>query len=158
MSYRRFRISDVSLTSATVATVATVAVRTPKSVATVAAVAAPDMHRTVLLAGYRRMFEMAGQASSAQAVRIVERFLDYHVDEALRLGWSEIDLFGCYPAPSLATIRYDCMGAVTIAALTRMEIKSVSEAVIRSENGLACRRPLSCATAKPVWLVFPEPH
>ena len=88
-------------------------------------------------------------------MRIIDEFLDHMLPEALRLGWSEVELFGCYPDPTFAAIRHDCMGAVTIAELTGTPIASVSATEIRGRTGLASRRPLPNSMALPVWDVFP---
>ena len=156
MSYRRFRLADVDLTSATVATTATVRVHVPKSVATVATVAAAGPEPDIVLSAYRRMLELCARGSAPRRIDIVERFLRRQFIDARRLGWGEADLFGCYPKPAFAAVRYDCMGAVTIAALTLVPIVSVTTSEVRGENGLASRRPLPCRSAKPVWLVFPD--
>lgn len=145
--------ADLALTLATVATLATVRGGAPQTVATVAA---PDRQRAIILSAYRRMFEVCAHGSAARQISIVECFLDSRLVEALHRGWSDVELFGCYPDPAFATVRYDCMGAVTIAALTRTPIATVSETEIRGESGLACRRPLPCHLAVPVWRVFPD--
>lgn len=155
MSYRRFRLVCSDLRSATVATSATVQLERRTSVATVATVAALGGTGDILSA-YERMFEACIYGSITRQIRIVERFLDHHWPEADALGWSDVELFGCYPDKAFATVRYDCMGAVTIAALTATPIVAVSPTAIRLENGLASRRPPCCCLAQPVWLVFPD--
>lgn len=100
------------------------------------------------------MFEAGARGAVERQVRVVERFLDEHLTSAIRFGWSNMELFGCHPNPPFATVRYDCMGAVTIAALTKFPIAKVAERAIQVENGLASRRPLPCSLAEPVWIVF----
>ena len=101
------------------------------------------------------MFAACTYGLSEPNFRIVEHFLDEHFPEARRLGWSDVDLFGCYPDPAFVAVRYDAMGAVTIAALTKTRIASLSATEIRGADGLASRRPLPSRLARPVWIVFP---
>jgi hypothetical protein len=100
------------------------------------------------------MFEASARGGCEGSLRVVGHFLDRHLSEARRSGWTDSELFGCHPDPAFATVRYDSMGAVTIAALTRSPTASVLSREIRFSNGLATRRPLPCDRAKPVWTVF----
>jgi hypothetical protein len=155
VSYRRFQLRFSDLHPATVATSATVRPEAPKSVATVANVAALGGAGDILSA-YERMFEACIYGSITRQIRIVERFLEHHWPEADALSWSDVELFGCCPDKAFATVRYDCMGAVTIAALTATPITSVSASEVRTANGLSTRRSLRCRLAKPVWVVFAD--
>jgi hypothetical protein len=156
VSYRRFRLAEFDLTPATVATIATVRTHTPKSVATVAAVADPAPRNQRIRSAYDRMLAACLYGAPEKHLRVVERFLDDHFDEARHLGWCDVALFGCYPDPAFATVRYDAMGVVTIAALTTQPITAVSESTIRLANDLAARRPASRNIARPVWFAFPR--
>jgi hypothetical protein len=88
-------------------------------------------------------------------IDVVQAFAAEHLDEARRLGWTEVDLFGCYPDPAFALVRYDCMGAITVSAVMGWSIETVTAAGIGCTNGLANRRPRVLTNALPVWGVFP---
>ena len=155
MGYRRFRLQLDRFDPATVATIATDLTERLKSVADVASVAAVLPLANTILSGYRALLEASARGAVERQIRVVELFLDQHLTTAVRLGWSNEELFGCHSDRAFATVRYDCMGAVTIAALTRSRVADVTGSTIRGENGLATRRPASCLSVKPVWLVFP---
>ena len=156
--WKRFRVwNPLDLGgNSTPATVATNATESPSLLPTVATVAAHLRERHKVLSAYIRLFGACTYGPSEPKLRIVEHFLDEHLPEARRLGWSDVDLFGCYPDSSFAGVRYDAMGAVTLAALTASPIGTVSSVAVYYPNGLASRRPLPCARAEPVWVVFPR--
>jgi hypothetical protein len=78
------------------------------------------------------------------------RVLDRWGSEAARLGWSALDLFGCHPDPEFACVRWDCMGAVTLAAMTGVPVVEVHSDLIRHLNGTAYRRK-DLSHAVPIW-------
>ena len=105
---------------------------------------------------YEQMFAASLYGSSEKHIRVVERFLDQHCSEAQRLGWSDVNLFGCYSNRRFVAVRYDAMGAVTVAAFTGQAIISVSEMTLRLANNLSARGPASIHIATPVWSVFSD--
>ena len=111
----------------------------------------------MLLQAYDRLLSAKG-GDRREGMRAVQDFIDYHLDQARRLGWSDVELFGCCPDPDFALVRYDCMGAVTSSALTGWTIVSVSADGIRYANGLASRRGQPASLARPVWEVLSADH
>jgi hypothetical protein len=109
--------------------------------------------RVRLHQAYGRMLPDRG---SIRAIQIFDRFLDEHLASARLSGWSDVELFGCHPDPAFALVRYDCMGAVTIAALMHWPLASASATEIRCLNGLATRRRPAGGPAEVVWKVFPD--
>ncbi len=85
------------------------------------------------------------------AKQVVMAFLDNHLEAARRIGWSDLELFGCHPDPEAARNRYDYAGAVTLAAMSGHSIEQITVRAAHYENGLAYyRRPMP-ADAVPVW-------
>ena len=82
-----------------------------------------------------------------QAVAV---FLDQMWGSAMAIGWSDAELFGCHAQRAFAPVRYDSMGAVTLAALTGSPIVSVTPEAIRYANGTTYRRGPGFAGI-PVW-------
>jgi hypothetical protein len=100
------------------------------------------------------MFAACLYSSSKKSMRIVEGFLRDNIGEARHMGWSDDDLFGCYPDAAFAGVRYDAMGPVTLAAFMAQPVIAVSGTSIRLANKLSARRPASRDIAQPVWSVF----
>jgi len=86
------------------------------------------------------------------ARQAVMAFLDNHLETARRIGWSDLELFGCYPDREVARNRFDYAGAVTLAAMSGKLIERVTELAAHYENGLVYyrKRPMP-ADAVPVW-------
>jgi hypothetical protein len=154
----------------TVATVASVA--TPKldsegqlapdmpasqdlGLATVATLATlpPGWRAAAALGAYERMTAASGARASPCGRDLLNDFLTGHLEEAQRLGWTDMELFGCHPEPAFALERYDLMGAALISAVMAWHVTSVSVDEIRSTNGLASRRRPSGPVAL-MWNVF----
>ena len=70
----------------------------------------------------------------------VAAFLDQLWGSATAIGWSDAELFGCHAQREFAPVRYDSMGAVTLAAVTGSPIISVTPETIRYANGTTFRR------------------
>jgi len=86
------------------------------------------------------------------ARQTVMAFLDNHLETARRIGWSDLELFGCYPDREVARNRYDYAGAVTMAAMSGKLIERITELAAHYENGLVYyRKRLMPADAVPVW-------
>ncbi len=85
------------------------------------------------------------------ASQVVMAFLDNHLEVAQRIGWTDLELFGCYPIQEAARNRYDYAGAVTLAAITGKSIERITERAAHYENGLAYCRRTAPADAVPVW-------
>ena len=78
-------------------------------------------------------------------------FLDHRAGEAIRCGWSDLDVFGCDPDAPAA--RFDCMGLVLL--LDRCEVVSIDPdgadlVTITSARQRFRRRPLP-TKAVPLW-------
>jgi hypothetical protein len=85
------------------------------------------------------------------ARQAVMAFLNNHLEAALHIGWSDPELFGCYPDRRPARSRFDYAGAVTLAAISGHSIERITERAAHYENGLAYyRRPMP-ADAVSVW-------
>ncbi len=82
----------------------------------------------------------------------VMAFMDNHLDEAHRIGWTDLELFGCFPVQEFARHRYDYCGAVILAAMFGKSIEQITELAAHYENGLVYyrKRPMP-ADAVPVW-------
>lgn len=139
-------------TLATVATLPAPGLRTVASVATVAGLTAVP----TIVAAYGRLIAKEERRPKGNSQDVVEQFLREFWSTAREFGWTDIELFGCHPNPDFACVRYDCMGAVTVAALTATPIVLVSSTEIRGRNGLSSRRPLTSVLAQPVWITFAE--
>ena len=125
------------------------------TLATVATVPKPGEAVVSIVEAFRLMLERSPRRTS-HGIYVVEHFLDQHDDNARRLGWTDIELFGCHPDPAFALVRYDYMGAVTISALMGKPIATVAEAKITCVNGLVSRRNSAIPPAAPVWQVFAD--
>ena len=127
--------------------------RSLATLATVATLSNAAVSAEAIADAYGRLLRLRGPQSE-KAIRVAERFLANDWDEACRLGWSDLELFGCHHQPSFALVRYDCMGAVTLAVSSASPIASIAESEIRYENGTAVRRSRLLELAAPVWTVF----
>ncbi len=86
------------------------------------------------------------------ASQAVMAFLDNHLETARRIGWSDLELFGCHPNREAARNRFDYAGAVTLAAMSGHSIERVTEHAAHYENGLVYYRKRHIpADAVPVW-------
>jgi hypothetical protein len=86
------------------------------------------------------------------AKQVVMAFLDNHLEAARRIGWSDLELFGCYPDREVARNRYDYAGAVILAAMSGDLIERVTKLAAHYEDGLVYyRKRLMPADAVPVW-------
>ena len=135
---------------ATSATSATLTVENGHQVAEVAEVAAPQPAQRILAA---LPILLAGRPSHelVAAKQAVTAFLDNHLEAARCIGWSDLELFGCYPVRDAARNRYDYAGAVILAAMSGHSIEQITVLAAHYENGLAYyRRPMP-ADAVPVW-------
>jgi len=116
----------------------------------------PDV--TEYLAGLRIMDGVAAlltgrpERELTAARQAVTAFVDNHLEAARCIGWSDLELFGCYPDREVARNRYDYAGAVIMAAMSGQAIERVTELAAHYENGLVYyrKRPLP-ADAVPVW-------
>src|ERR671913_311072 len=131
-SYRRFDLADFPSAPATLAKVATLQADETRTVANVASVARqiaetrilasdPAAWREALLAlspdhdpcpGFRPDAWARVQGNALD-------FLDRHGEEAARLGWTDVELFGVHP--SRGTIRVDHTGALMLSVGGRVE-------------------------------------
>ena len=84
----------------------------------------------ILLAGRR-------DSEITAAGQVVTAFLNGHLKEARRIGWADLELFGCYPVREAARNRYDYAGAVTLAAMSGHSIEQITVRAAHYENGLA---------------------
>jgi hypothetical protein len=84
-----------------------------------------------------------------QAVMV---FLENHLETARRIGWTDLELFGCYPVREAARNRYDYAGAVTLAAISGHSIEQMTVRAAHYENGLVYyrKRPMP-VDAVPLW-------
>ncbi len=130
---------------------------TPATLATFATVLSGEVGARIILEAYGRILAASGN-SPGNHIQVVERFLVDHWGSARRLGWSDVELFGCHAQSAFALVRYDCMGAVTLAVLTGSPITRVDDSEIRYENDLATRRNRLFSQAAPVWKAFPPSH
>jgi len=86
------------------------------------------------------------------ARQAVTAFVDNHLEAARCIGWSDLELFGCYPDREVARNRYDYAGAVTLAAMSGQAIERITELAAHYENGLVYyRKRLLPTDAVPVW-------
>ena len=77
------------------------------------------------------------------AKQAVMAFLENHLDAARRIGWSDLELFGCHRDRGAARNRFDYAGAVTLAAISGHSIERITERAAHYENRLAYfRRPM----------------
>ena len=80
--------------------------------------------------------------------RVALQFLHDRGDEAVRLGWGVLDLFGVHA--TAGAIRVDCTGA--LITLRGKHVAELTPALIRIADGLAYRRrPMSAGQSIPVW-------
>ena len=103
---------------------------------------------SAILAAYRDW--LRGSTTSQVGQDAVREFLDRHWCAARTAGWSDLHLFGCHPESGLARVRWDCMGAVTLLAMTGVVVAEVRPELIRYANGTAYRRQ-DLTRAVPIW-------
>jgi hypothetical protein len=88
----------------------------------------------------------------SEAKEVVMAFLDIHLEMARRIGWTDLELFGCHPDLEAARNRYDYAEAVTLAAISGNLIERITEQAAHYENELVyCRKRPMPADAVPVW-------
>ena len=139
-------------TSATSATSTGQKVKNGLSCSNVADVAAPPHPETLILAAIPILLTGRPNHELTAARHAVTAFLDNHLETARRIGWSDLELFGCYPDREVARNRYDYAGAVTMAAMSGKLIERITELAAHYENGLVYyRKRLLPADAVPVW-------
>ena len=85
------------------------------------------------------------------ASQVVMAFMDNHLETARRHGWTDLELFGCYPVQEFARHRYDYCGAVILAAISGKLIEQITERAAHYEGGLVYYRRTMPADAVPVW-------
>ena len=71
-----------------------------------------------------------------EVLRTAERFLQDHGEAAVRLGWTDLDLFGVHRL--VGTIRVDCSGALMVSGGS--PVVEITAELVRFESGLAYRR------------------
>ena len=122
----------------------------PCTLAALATLAAPSPGKRILAA---LPILLAGRPDRelTAARQAVTAFMDNHLEEARCIGWTDLELFGCYPVREAARNRYDYAGAVTLAAMSGHSIEQMTVRAAHYENGLAYyRRPMP-ADGVPVW-------
>jgi hypothetical protein len=128
---------------------------TPATLATVATLSDLGVTEPHVVEAYERF--LVASHRPAENLAIAQRFLRDHFEVARRLGWTNRELFGCHTQPAFAPVRFDCMGAVTLAVLTGSAATTVAATEMRYEDGLASRRNRLLSLAAPVWTAFPPP-
>jgi hypothetical protein len=102
-----------------------------------------------ILAAYRDWHR--GSTGGQAAQHAVRDFLNQHWQAARAADWSDLDLFGCHPDLEFAPVRWDCMGAVTLAAATGVPVTEIHPDLIRYANRTAYRRK-DLTHAVPIWM------
>ena len=108
-----------------------------------------ELQRSTILAAYRERLHGANAGEAQQ--QVVRDFLERHWQTARVVGWSDLELFGCHPDPEFARVRWDCMGVVTLAAVTGAPIAEIHLDQIRYANGTTYRRK-DLTRAVPIWM------
>ncbi len=123
----------------------------PYTLAALATLAAPQPAKRILDAIPVLLTRRPDHELKA-AGKAVMAFLDNHLETARRIGWSDLELFGCHPNREAARNRFDYAGAVTLAAMFGKSIERITELAAHYENGLVYyrKRPMP-ADAVPVW-------
>ncbi len=139
-------------TSATSATSTGQKVKNGLSCSNVADVAAPHHPKQYILDAIPILLAKRPERELTAASQVVMAFLDNHLEAAQHIGWTDLELFGCYPVQEFARHRYDYCGAVILAAMFGKSIEQITELAAHYENGLVYyrKRPMP-ADAVPVW-------
>ena len=123
------------------------------TLAGLATLAAPTLEKRILAAVTILLTGRPSHELTA-AKQAVMAFLDNHLETARRIGWSDLELFGCYHDWGAARNRFDYAGAVTLAAIFGHSIEWITEQAAHYENGLVYyrKRPMP-ADAMPLWVL-----
>ena len=81
----------------------------------------------------------------------VRHFLREHWNAAHTTGWTDEELFACYPDLNFAGVRYDYAGPGTASALSDVLIDRVTASQVIFQNNLVHRKRSMPADAVPVW-------
>ena len=107
-----------------------------------------------ILEAYARLLSGAARDCS-RGIELVQNFLHRNHANARCLGWTDVELFGCHLDQTLAVVRYDAMGAVTLSALMGWPTSAVLADRIQFVNGLSFVRGATCPCAAKVWEARP---
>ncbi len=107
--------------------------------------------RARILDGAEALLSSTGRWDTDRGMAAVRHFLREHWTAALAAGWTDEELFACYPDLNFAAVRYDYAGAGLSSALTGVPIDQVSASQILFRNNLIHRNRPMPADAVPVW-------
>ncbi len=107
--------------------------------------------RARIMAGVEALLSGTGRWDSEKGLAAVRHFLQEHRHEAQEAGWTDEELFACYPDLNFAPVRYDYAGPGTMSALNGVPIDRVTASQIVFRNNLIHRKRPIPADAVPVW-------
>ena len=107
--------------------------------------------RARILNGLKALLSSTGQWDKDKGMAAVSLFLRDHWTAAHAAGWTDKELFACYPDLKFASVRYDYAGPVTSSALSGVPIDRVTSDQIHFQNNLVHRKRSLPADAVPVW-------
>ena len=107
--------------------------------------------RARIMAGVEALLSSTGRWDSEKGLAAVRHFLQEHQHEAQKAGWTDEELFACYPDLNFAPVRYDYAGPGTMSALNGVPIDRVTASQIIFQNNLIHRKRPMPADAVPVW-------
>jgi len=107
--------------------------------------------RARILDGAEALLSSIGRWDADRGMAAVRHFLQEHWTAAHGAGWSDEELFACYPDLNFAGVRYDYAGPGTSSALSGVPIDRITAGQIVFQNNLVHRKRPMPADAVPVW-------
>lgn len=107
--------------------------------------------RARVLDGVEALLSSAWRWDTDRGMAAVRHFLREHWNAAHAAGWTDEELFACYPDLNFAGVRYDYAGPGTASALSGVPIDRVSASQVIFQNNLVHRKRPMPADAVPVW-------
>ena len=104
-----------------------------------------------ILDGVEALLSSTGRWDADRGMAAVRHFLREHWTAAHAAGWTDEELFACYPDLNFAPVRYDYAGPGTSSALSGVPIDQVTPDQIRFQNNLVHRKRTLQADAVQIW-------
>ena len=107
--------------------------------------------RTRILDGVEALLSSAWRWDTDRGMAAVRHFFREHWNTAHAAGWTDEELFACYPDVNFAPVRYDYAGPGTSSALSGILIDRVTASQVIFQNNLVHRKRPLPADAVPLW-------
>ncbi len=107
--------------------------------------------RARILDGAETLLSSAWQWDTDRGMAAVRHYLQEHWTAAHGAGWTDEEMFACYPDVNFAPVRYDYAGPGTSSALSGILIDRVTASQVIFQNNLVHRKRPLPADAVPLW-------